>query len=111
MDTEHHIGFHEATVVDVCRANREIKLSLEGVRVGGVAFAATVLLNGIRSITRDGVKVDDLVAEHDDGEVLSLEQTGTGIHLIIEWTDFKTHQSITRSYSVECDSVEVNVRR
>jgi hypothetical protein len=85
-------------------------LLLEGVRAADVVSAASVQLNGIRSITRDGLRVDDLVFEYEDGEILTLERTPTGIHLIVEWTDFKNHKSVTRSYNVECDSVKIDVR-
>jgi hypothetical protein len=50
MSKEPLIGFHEASVVDVRSADRNITLSLEGVRMEGAVFPATVLLNGIRSL-------------------------------------------------------------
>lgn len=109
MNTEHRIGFHEATVAHVSRIDSKITLSLEGVRSGNLTRPATIRLDGVRSIIRDGIKVDDLLCEHEDGEVLTLEQTPTGIQLIVEWTDFQKHESITRSYRIECDSVEIEV--
>ena len=105
------IGFHESSIVAMRREESAITLELEGVHYGEQVCSAVILLKNVRSVTCDGIEVETLHAEAEDGEVLTLQHTNASLHLIIEWTDFNKHQSATRSYRFKCGSVEVDVCR
>lgn len=110
MQPAQTIGFHESSIVAMRRDGGAITLELDGVHVGEQICSAVISLKGVRVVTCDGVEVEDLVTEAEDGEVLTLQHTETTLHLIVEWTDFKKHQSTTRSYRFQCNSVEVLIR-
>lgn len=63
----------------------------------------------IQAVARDGILVDDLTPEYEDGEVLTLEHTPNSLYLIVEWNDFKKHLSVTRSYRISCGSLRVEI--
>lgn len=108
MQSVPRIGFHESSVVGVRREGGTLTLELEGVHLGDDLRTASIRLTGVQTIIRDGTAVDDL-GSGADGEVLTLKHTQRTLHLIVEWTDFKKHQSVTHSYKIECDSVEVKI--
>lgn len=103
------ISFHDSGIVDIRREDRAIVLDLENVTVEDGVRNASVRLVGVLTITSDGKLVDDLVPVYEDGEIFTLEHTANTAHLIVEWTDFKKHQSQTRSYRITCDSVKVEI--
>lgn len=109
MQSTQKIGFHESSVVSVRRVGGTITVELEGVQLGDDLRPASIRLSGVQTIIRDGVAVNDLASEFADGEVLTLEHTPKALHLIVEWTDFKKHHSLTHSYRIECDSIEVEI--
>jgi hypothetical protein len=102
--------FDDSTVTAL-RFEREIViLELEDVQLSDDDLRkASIRLTGVHSIIRDGMAVDNLGMECEDGEVLTLEYTPKTLHLIVEWNDFKKHHSVTHSYKIECDSVEVEI--
>lgn len=103
------ISFHDAGVNGITEHGNSICVSLESVSVGGQPRNATVCFEGVREITSDGQSVEALTMEFNDGEILTLESLGGTVHLIIEWTDFAGHRSITRSYRILCDETTVTV--
>ncbi len=109
MQSAQTIGFHESTIVGFCRENKTLMVELQGVHLGDEICSAVISLKGIELLTCDGVEVENLVMEAEDGEVLTLQHTQTTLHLIVEWNDFKQHKSNTRSYRVNCGSVEIEM--
>jgi len=109
MQSTQRIGFHESDVVGIRRENGMIILELEGVHLGDELRNASIRLTGVKTIIRDGMAIDDMAWECEAGEVLTLKHTQDTFHLIVEWTDFKKHQSQTHSYKIECDSVDVEI--
>jgi hypothetical protein len=103
------ISFHEASIIDFVVKGETITLKLEGVRLGEETHTAVIQLKGVRTLTRDGIGVQDLVSEPEDGEVLTLEYTESTLYLIVEWTDFKRHHSETHSYQIICNSIQVEL--
>lgn len=110
MQPAQTIGFHESSIVAMRREDGTVTLELEGVHLGEKICSAVISLKGVQIVTCDGVEVGALVEEAEDGEVLTLRHTEATLHLIVEWTDFKKHQSTTRSYRFQCNSVEVEIR-
>jgi len=109
MQPAQTIGFHESTVVSVHREDKAIILELDEVHLGDEIRSATIRMKDVQSITRDGVEVEDLLAESDDGEVLTLQYADQSLHLIVEWPDFVKHQPQTRSYRIAFGSIEVDI--
>ncbi|MGA2438577.1 MAG: hypothetical protein ABSF57_08710 [Acidobacteriaceae bacterium] len=110
MQSSQFFGFHESSIVGVHQVGGTITLELDDVQLGEEMRAVVIRLIGVKSITRDGIEVADLVMEYEDGEILTLEHTETTSHLIVEWNDFKQHLSKTHSYRMIFDSIEIEIR-
>ena len=102
------MNFHEASLMNVTRiSGASISLGLDGVHVGQDVREATLILDGLRSIDRDGVPLPDFVMECDDGEVLTCEATPDGLRLQVEWNDFAAHRHFTTCYRFTCRNVRL----
>lgn len=117
MELPQEISFHDSGIVSVRREGDSIIVTLENITVTdgksearcGSLRQATVRLAGVRAITCDDKPVADLVPVYESGEVWTLESTTDSVHLIVDWTDYKTHRSQTQSYRIMCDSLEVAI--
>lgn len=96
------ISFHEATIREIYTFNRIITIIVDEAIVESVKSSVRIELHDVSNIDRDGVLIDSLRMEKQDGEVLSLSTTSTGIDLIVEWNDFSPLISGTRAYKVQC---------
>ncbi|MBB5064657.1 hypothetical protein [Granulicella mallensis] len=103
------VGFHESSIVSVRRDGKAVVLELDEVHLGSEIRSATITMNDVQSIARDGVGVEDVLAESEDGEVLTLQYTEHSMHLIVEWPDFVNHQAQTRSYRMSFGSINVDI--
>ena len=103
------IGFHEASIVGLRHEGGTVTFELEGVHLGAEMHSAIIQLKGVQKITRNGVQVKNLVMESDDGEILTLQNTGTTLRLLVEWNDFKKHHSQTSSYRITSNSIKVEI--
>ena len=104
------ISFHEAGILAISHAPKELTLELENVTLDDGPHNVTVWFGGVREIKCDGVLVSDFHRVYDDGEVLSFEHGGDAVRIIIEWTDFGLHRSQTKSYVVICESLAATIR-
>jgi hypothetical protein len=110
MGLAQKIWFHEADLIGVQQeTDGTICLLLEGAHADDQIRNAAVRLGNVRQILLDGSPVDTIIMEQDDGEVLTLEKTTDFVRLIIEWMDYKHHQTTTRSYCITCDSMLVEL--
>jgi hypothetical protein len=64
MQPSETIGFHESSIVGISQSSATVTIELEGVHLGEEAHPAAVRLIGVKSITRDGIDVRDLVMEY-----------------------------------------------
>ena len=104
-------GFHEATVTSLAVDGSTVTIGLEGVyRDDGIQDVIVILL-GVRETLVDGVLNERVAMESDDGEVLTLDQTGNLIELIVLWNEYSPRKSITVSYSFVCDVVRIHPAR
>src|SRR5208282_3269937 len=101
------ISFHDSGILSVRREGGSIVLDLENVTFEDGMRNATIRLVGVLTITCDGKLVDDLLPVYEDGEILTFEHTTNAAHLIVDWTDFTTHQNRTHSYRITRDSIRV----
>ena len=68
------------------------------------------MLLGVREILVDGVPQNERIGmESDDGEVLTLDQTGNLIELIVLWNEYSPRNSTTVAYSFVCDAVRIHL--
>lgn len=101
------LGFHESTVLRFEREGDNAILMLDGVRSNGRTCAATLRLEGLRDVQSDGQPVRDFGMVYGDGEVLTLETRPDGLSLIVEWNDFPSRRSVTRSYVLTGRRLEI----
>jgi hypothetical protein len=106
------VSFHEASLTSVNRpSDATFTLQLQGVHIAEHVCGATIVLDGVRSIERDGVPVGGFVMEFEDGEILTGEAVSNGFRILVEWNDFATHRKVTANYHFVCDTVSLeNVR-
>src|SRR5260370_5365995 len=107
MQSTQRIGFHESTITSVRKEAGSVILELEGVHFGDNVRNASIRVMGIQTIMCDGIPTADLLAECEDGEVLTLQYTDNDLQLIVECTDFKNRRSQTYSYRSTYNSIEV----
>jgi hypothetical protein len=96
------ISFHESTIRDIHTLSRVITIVVNEALVESVKSSVQIELRDVMSVHRDGVLIDSLKMEKEDGEILSLSMTSTGIELVVEWNDFSPLVSDTRAYKVQC---------
>jgi hypothetical protein len=97
------ISFHEATIRDIHTLSRAITIVVDEALVESVKSSVQIELRDVASVHRDGVLTNSLKMEKEDGEILSLSTTSTGIELVVvEWSDFSPLVSETRAYKVQC---------
>jgi hypothetical protein len=109
MHSTQRVSFHESSLVGWRHLGGTLTLELEGAYVGGDIRNVSLRLEAVSTVLRDGVAVESFTSEFQDGEVLTLEYTETSLHVIVEWTDFKSHQSQTHSYRIACESISVEI--
>lgn len=96
------ISFHESAIRDIHTLSRAITIVVDEVLVESVKSSVQIELRDVMSVHRDGVLIDSLKMEKEDGEILSLSMTSTGIELVVEWNDFSPLVSDIRAYKVQC---------
>ena len=110
MNSFSEISFHEANLDTIAAENATLTLELSDVYTKQGKRSASVILTEIGLIIRDGVEVNSISMEAPDGEILTLQENPKGLHMIVEWSDFKTHKRYTCSYRFESGSVQVKVK-
>jgi hypothetical protein len=78
MQRTQRIGFHESTIVGVHNGAGSVTVELDGVHFDDSVRTASIRVMGIKTITRDEIPVAELLAECEDGEVLTLQYTDFG---------------------------------
>ena len=97
------ISFHDSTLTSISREGSAICLGLDSVYVNGTLRSAKVFLINVGDMTSQGLPIDDLRMEGDDGEILTLEPTEEGVKLILIWENYKTRSQVTKSYRINCE--------
>lgn len=97
---------HESTVIALSRDGAVVRLKLEGAHLGDLKTSGTINFLNVRQLLIDGMVSSEIGMELSDGEVLTLSCTNEESKLIIEWNDFQSHTSITKSYVIACDGAE-----
>ena len=102
------IGFHESTVNCFFRNGENIELELEGAVVDGEKKRVNIQVVKVFRVEVDGeFSIFSLMAE-EDGEVILLEMSRTDLIIIIEWHNFSTHSSLTKSYKISGEKINVS---
>ena len=107
MNPTQSVHFHEATLTAISAAPNRLVLEFEDARVGEHVCNASIRLEGIRRISRDGELLAGFDVEAKDCEILTLEFDRDHMFMVVEWTDFTSQSSHTRSYHFDCESLEV----
>lgn len=102
------VSFHEATVTAFYTCGDMVYLNLADVKSGDSCRVATITISGVTRLLKDRQEVEVISAEHQDGEVLTLEIGTSDLYVIVQWNDFEKHQSKTHSYLVEGASADVS---
>lgn len=102
------MNFHEATVVAFRRSDSAVMLELEDVLVGGAKSNVALRISPVYSLSIDDEPHDgEELLEYDDGEVLSLEMSDECVVLNVEWNDFSSGASCTKSYKILAGGISV----
>lgn len=104
------IGFHESSIIGFRSTTDALTLDLEGVLLEGQKQTVSIKLEGLRDLTRDGQRIAAVQMEAEDGEVLTLELSPNRLYMVCEWNDFRNRKRHTRSYTCDCDALQVEVQ-
>ncbi len=93
-------SFHEATLVGVSCHGDTIDLMLNDVLVGKARVPISVTIEGARRILREGLPVQGVSMEEEDGEVLSLRQERDQVLLVVQWNNFAAKRQAIVTYNL-----------
>jgi hypothetical protein len=100
MRRHDELSFHEATVAAFARRDDTVRLALSDVRDRDRRRSVYLEVREVVEIVSDGVVVDTVSMEHEDGEVMTLDVSDENIYLIVQWNDFDNRTSVTKSYRI-----------
>jgi hypothetical protein len=109
METILNGGFHESTITTLALDGSTMTIGLEGVHRRNTIQDLVVIFLGVREVLVDGVPRGRIGMESDDGEVLTLDQTGNLIELIVLWNEYSPRKSTTASYRFVCEAVQIRL--
>ena len=84
-DDQTKISFHDASLVGIAYRDRIIFLSLEGVDVERVSTSMELAIYDAASIRRNGVLIEQIGMETDDGEIIRLLAEDGQVTLVVSW--------------------------
>lgn len=93
-------SLHEATLAGISQRGDTIDLKLDDVAVGDARVPASVTINGVQRILREGSPVETVSMEAQDGEVLSLRQEGDRVLFVVQWNDFAAKRETIVTYAL-----------
>jgi hypothetical protein len=94
------LSFHESTVVAFHGTKPFVCLELADVRSGERLVSAEIDIRDVEAIWVDREPADAVMMECPDGEVLTLDLREKDVQVIVQWNDFASRRSITRSYVI-----------
>ena len=104
-------SFHEASVLEIFVENGDCLLRLDDVACDQGKLQVLVAVRGLEKVFIDSIQADytKLKMIAPDGEILSLELENDALFILIEWNNFPLRSSITHSYRIEGEEVEIQV--
>lgn len=98
--------FHDYSVLDIRFENKELILKI--LSEPDEETQTTLLFSDVKSIIVDGKtsseKIDMI---YPDGDILSINENTNFVSIFIEWVNYKTRNSVTKSYEFKCHSITV----
>lgn len=85
FDCAERIGFHDSILTKIINFNNGIHLYLEDVYIDEVPYSMKVSLINVEVIKKNGVLIDKLEMETDDGEIYSLHEENSEIAFDVIW--------------------------
>lgn len=101
--------FHESTVTNFSFDDGSFLIELEDVSFDKTKVKVTVEVESVSRILIDSELVDIVTMSAGDGEVLSLKLGESRLDVLIEWNDFSRGKSITHSYDIKGEKLNVTV--
>ena len=100
-------GFHEATITAFAMEGATVTIGLEGVLRDDRTQDLVVQVFGTRETLVDGIPNRQIGMLSDDGEVLTLDQTGNLVELIVLWNEYDPRKATTVCYRFVCEGVRI----
>jgi len=102
-------GFHESTVTGFQFSDGIFLMELEDVSCGEKFVKVRIEVEAVSTMCVDSDSTAMVTMPTGDGEVLSLDIRDAEVDALIEWNDFSKGESITHSYGVVGEKVNVAV--
>jgi hypothetical protein len=110
-DELQQISFHDSNLTGISRRCKVLVLALEDVSVGEDQCAMDVAIDGIDTITRDRLPIDDLCMDTPDGEIPRLSQNENEIMLVVSWHRHSPRSEHTCIYNVAGKFIRLAIER
>lgn len=105
------IDFEDATVTAIIHNKKSVQLELEEATLSDNTKVSVIIdFKGIRQLLTDNIPVNEISMVYPDGEMLHLSFADHVAELITEWNEFTSHHSITRSYKIEFDDMDIIIK-
>lgn len=108
-DCTDELCFHDCSLVKILSFENETKLFIEDIYAGDIKYSTNIMLKNVDEITRNGVSIDKLQMETDDGEVYSFEEQGSDIILDIIWHKYSPRSEDFCTYLIKGKNMTAKV--
>ncbi|EGR0130071.1 hypothetical protein L3I75_001198 [Vibrio vulnificus] len=105
----HNFEFHESTVTNFLFADGSFVIELEDVSFDETKVKVIVEVESVSRILIDSELADIVTMPAEDGEVLSFKLGKSRLDVLIEWNDFSIGKSVTHSYDITGEKLNVTV--
>lgn len=87
------MSFHDSSLIHLTHSGQELHLTLGDITVEEQQTTAVVVIEGIETITDNGVGIGTMTALTEDGEVMQLSSNGHNVTFIVVWHGYqpRTH--------------------
>lgn len=103
-------SFHEADVVELRQDSDCVVLVLNGLKYKENDHHVRIKFCDVKFVMIDSISTKKIEMYYESGEVLNLSQIGEGrFEMLIEWTDFTRHSSVTKFYEITCKLIQIDL--
>lgn len=100
ITNQNQVSFHEATILSASRHSDRVSLSLDDVLIGSVRVTTHTTIQNVSAVLRDGLAVESVGMEEEDGEILGLFQQEGQVVLVVQWNKFSDNTQSTVTYKL-----------
>jgi hypothetical protein len=109
FDSTEQLCFHDCNLVKILNSSNEINLHIENIYADDDKYSTKILLRNVDQIKKNGVIVDKIRMETDDGELYSFYEENLDIVIDVIWHKYSPNSEEFCTYLLEGKSMMVEV--